>query len=84
MGLTNPNVSSGNAMPLAQLTVLDTATLTLNGASVPILFAGLTPTLVGLYQVDFQVPANAPNGDLPLVLTQTSGLRNSTILPVHN
>jgi uncharacterized protein (TIGR03437 family) len=88
MGLTNQTVPSGTASPSTNLaTLLDTATLTLNGVPIPaanILFAGLTPTLVGLYQIDFQVPANAPNGDLPLVLTQTSGLSNSTILPVHN
>ena len=59
--------------------------ITLNGAPVTnILFAGLTPTLVGLYQVDFQVPANAPNGDLQLVLTQPGGQSNVTILPVHD
>jgi uncharacterized protein (TIGR03437 family) len=86
MGLTNQNVLSGTASPSATLTtVLDTATLTLNGAPVAnIPFAGLTPTQVGLYQIDFQVPANAPNGDLVLVLTQSSGLTNSVILPVHN
>ena len=86
MGLTSPNVASGIASPSTNLPVLlDAPTLTLNGFPVSnVLFAGLTPTLVGLYQVDFQVPANAPNGDLPLVLTQTSGLSNSTILPVHN
>jgi uncharacterized protein (TIGR03437 family) len=85
MGLTNQTVPSGDASPSANLAVpLDTPTLTLNGAPVTnILFAGLAPTLVGLYQVNFQVPANAPNGDLPLVLTQTSG-SSSTILPVHN
>ena len=88
LGLTTPSVASGIASPSTNLPVLlDSATLTLNGVPIPagsVLFAGLTPTLVGLYQVDFQVPANAPNGDLPLVLTQTSGLSNSTILPVHN
>ncbi len=88
LGQTSPNVASGIASPSTNLlALLDAATLTLNGVPVPasnILFAGLTPTLVGLYQVDFQVPANAPNGDLPMVLTQTSGLSNSTILPVHN
>jgi len=86
MGLTTPKVASGIASPSTNLaTPLDMPTLTLNGASVTnILFAGLTPTLVGLYQVDFQVPANVPNGDLPLVLTQTSGLTASAILPVHD
>jgi uncharacterized protein (TIGR03437 family) len=86
MGLTNPGVASGIASPSTNLpALLDAPTLTLAGAPVTnILFSGLTPTLVGLYQIDFQVPANAPNGDLPLVLTQTSGVSNSTILPVHN
>jgi uncharacterized protein (TIGR03437 family) len=86
MGVTSPAVSSGTASPSANLpSLLDAPTLTLNGAPVTnVLFAGLTPTLVGLYQVDFQVPMNAPNGDLPLVLTQTSGVTASTILPVHN
>ncbi len=86
MGLTNQTVPSGSASPSSKLaTVLDGATLTLNGAPVNnILFAGLTPNLVGLYQVNFQVPANAPNGDLQLVLVQTSGVSNSAVLPVHN
>ena len=88
MGLTNPNIASGIASPSTNLAVpLSTPALTLNGVPIPpanIIFAGLTPTLVGLYQVDFTVPLNAPNGDLQLVLTQTSGLTNSTILPVHN
>ncbi len=85
MGLANQTVPSGTASPSASLaTALDTPTLTLNGAPVTnIPFAGLTPTLVGLYQVDFQLPANAPDGDLQLVLTQTSGLSSSTVLPVH-
>lgn len=86
MGLTNQNVASGTASPSTTLAnVLDPPTLTLNGVPVTnILFAGLTPTLVGLYQIDFQVPANAPNGDLVLVLTQSTGLSDSTVLPVHN
>jgi uncharacterized protein (TIGR03437 family) len=84
MGLTSPTVASGVASPSTNLPILlDAPTLTLNGAQVTV-FSALTPTLVGLYQVNFQVPANAPNGDLPLVLTQTSGQTASTILPVHN
>ncbi|MGD1070506.1 MAG: putative Ig domain-containing protein, partial [Bryobacteraceae bacterium] len=86
MGLTDQNVPSGTASPSTTLAhALDTPTLTLNGAPVTnILFAGLTPTAVGLYQMNFQVPANAPNGDLQLVVTQTSGQSDSAILPVYN
>jgi uncharacterized protein (TIGR03437 family) len=31
-------------------------------------FAGLAPGLVGIYQVDFRVPANAPFGIADIVL----------------
>ncbi len=86
MGLTDQTVPSGTASPSASLAhVRDTPTLMLNGAPVTnILFAGLTPTAVGLYQVNFEVPASAPNGDLQLVVTQTSGQSTSAILPVYN
>ena len=86
MGATNQTVPSGTASPSTNLALpLDAPTLTLNGAPVTnIIFAGLTPTEVGLYQVNFQVPSNEPNGDQQLVLTQASGQSNTTILPVHN
>ena len=86
MGSTTNPVASGQPSPgapnLAQPT--DSPKLTLNGTSIPVAFAGLTPTLVGLYQVDFQLPADTPNGDLQLVLTQSGGASNTTVLPVHN
>jgi uncharacterized protein (TIGR03437 family) len=86
MGQTNQDVTTGAASPSTNLAVpLDVPAITV--ADVPvtnILFAGLTPTLVGLYQVDFQVPATVPNGDQPLVLTQKDGSANTTVLPVHN
>ena len=47
-------------------------------------FSGLTPTVVGLYQIDFQVPADAANGDLTLVVSQTGFTEPPVILPVHN
>ncbi|HVW08687.1 MAG TPA: IPT/TIG domain-containing protein, partial [Bryobacteraceae bacterium] len=86
MGLTNQNVASGAGSPSTDLaTPLDTPAVTLGDIPVSdILFAGLTPTLVGLYQVDFRVPANAPNGDLTLVLTQPNGQSNTTVMAVHN
>jgi uncharacterized protein (TIGR03437 family) len=83
MGLTGQTVSSGTASPAAN--ALDTPTLTLNGAPVTnIIYAGLTPTLVGLYQMNFQVPTSAPNGNLQLVVTQASGVSASAILPVSD
>ena len=46
--------------------------------------AGLTPGLVGLYQVNFQVPDNTPDGILPLVITQSGVKSNPTVLPVKH
>ncbi len=72
-----PSPTSPLAHPVAQLT------LTLDGAPVPTAFVGMTPTLVGLYQVNFQVPATAPNGDLTLSVAQGGLQSNTAILPVH-
>ncbi|HWE50023.1 MAG TPA: IPT/TIG domain-containing protein, partial [Bryobacteraceae bacterium] len=46
--------------------------VTVGGIDAPVVFAGLTPTLVGLYQVDAQVPDGAPAGDaIPVTIAIT-------------
>jgi len=85
LGLTDTNVADGAASPSSPLAhPLVTPVLTLNGSNVPIAFVGLTPGFVGLYQINFQIPANAPNGNLELVVSQTGAVSNATTLPVHN
>jgi hypothetical protein len=37
-----------------------------------------------LYQIDLQVPANAPNGDLTMVVNEAGFQGIPVILPVHN
>jgi len=85
LGTTNDTVADGASSPSSPLgQPLVAPTLTLNGTSIPIYFSGLTPGYVGLYQMNFQVPATTPNGDAQLVVTQGGMQSNSTILPVHN
>ena len=55
--------------------------LTINGAPSPILFSGLTPGLVGLFQMDFQVPTGLPAGNITIVVTQNGQASNQTVLP---
>jgi uncharacterized protein (TIGR03437 family) len=43
-------------------------TLTLGGAAAQVLYAGLTPTFAGLYQVNFTVPSGLSAGNQPLAL----------------
>jgi uncharacterized protein (TIGR03437 family) len=57
--------------------------VTLGGNPVPVLFAGLTPQSVGLYQIDIQVPNVAVEGNLTLTVSQGGVASNTTILPVR-
>jgi uncharacterized protein (TIGR03437 family) len=84
LGATDNPVGTGqpaSANPLSH--ALAPVTLTLNGTVLPTEFAGLTPTAVGLSQVDFQVPVGTPSGTLPLVVSQSGVVSNSTLLPVR-
>jgi uncharacterized protein (TIGR03437 family) len=85
LGATDTVVATGAAAPSSPLIhPLISPTLTLDGSSVPIAFVGLVPGYVGLYQIDVQIPANAPNGDLLLSVGQPGAVAsNVTILPVQ-
>jgi uncharacterized protein (TIGR03437 family) len=95
LGSTNPPVITGTASPSGLLATTSNQTVvTVNGVNASVLFAGLTPTLAGLYQINLQVPAGVPNGDLQLVVYVVAtfsngdpplalGSSNVTILPVQ-
>ena len=71
MGVTDAQVPDGAASPSSPLANVSAApSVTLNAEPVKVAFAGLTPGLVGLYQINFQVPADASAGDLVLQVTQ--------------
>ena len=85
LGLTDNILADGaQTPPSPALTPLIAPTLTLNGVSIPIYFSGLTPGYAGLYQMNFQIPLNTPNGDIQLVVSQGGSASNRAILPVHN
>jgi len=84
MGATTVPVASGAPAPSSPLAqTVDAPLITLNSEPVSFTFSGLTPGLAGLYQIDLQVPADAPNGDLSLVVSQPGFQGTSVILPVH-
>jgi uncharacterized protein (TIGR03437 family) len=85
LGDTDIPVPSGQASPTSPLAnVLDVPTLTLNGTQVPLLFAGLTPGLVGLYQINIQVPVGLPDGTYNIAVSQDGVESNTTLLPVQS
>ena len=55
------------AQPLAMTNV--TPSVSIGGSAAQVIFSGLTPQNVGLYQVNVIVPNDAPTGNQPLLIT---------------
>jgi uncharacterized protein (TIGR03437 family) len=74
LGAVDPPGATGDAAPVAPLsTVTDRVSVYWAGSVLPapppplgpeVLFAGLAPGMVGIYQVDIRLPANAPLAEL--------------------
>ncbi len=86
LGPSNPPVATGAVapsppMPLAQVTVAPVVTV--GGANAQVVYAGLSPGSVGLYQIDVVVPASAGTGNLPLGVMQGGVASNTVTVPVQ-
>ena len=86
-GQTNPAVADGmtpdpstpvSQLPKPQLPV----TLTVGGQPASIMFVGIPSGLVGVTQINYQVPANAPLGVQPVVVTVGSAASPAANLTV--
>jgi uncharacterized protein (TIGR03437 family) len=85
MGATSPAVVSGTVSPSSPLAqVPGGAQVTVAGQNANVGFAGLTPTFVGLYQVNFTVPLGVQPGMLDVIITQGGISSNTTQLLVGN
>lgn len=83
MGATDTSVATGAAAPSGPLANVSTpAKVLVDGQQANIIFAGLTPQAVGLYQINFTVPAGVHAGDVTLEISQGSTAANKTLLPV--
>jgi uncharacterized protein (TIGR03437 family) len=82
MGQTSPPMVSGMAAPADPLSnTVTAASVTLGGVPLNVLYSGLVPGEVGVYQVNASVPSGVPQGmDIPLVVAQAG---SSTALSVR-
>jgi minor extracellular serine protease Vpr len=70
LGAVSNQPASGEPSPAQPLaSTRATPVVTIGGSTAPLIFSGLTPGSVGLYQVNVTVPSGAPAGNQPLVIT---------------
>jgi uncharacterized protein (TIGR03437 family) len=86
LGAVSPAIPAGQAGgdngqygPLNQLPAR-AVTVAFGGKQVAILFAGLAPGWVGLYQINFQVPADMLRGFFALVVSTKDGISQAGVL----
>ena len=85
LGAVDTPVASGSVSPSSPLAhPVIAPVVTWNGSPIPTAFAGLTPGSIGLYQINFQVPAVVVDGLAQIVITQGSAASNQGLLPVQN
>jgi uncharacterized protein (TIGR03437 family) len=81
--VTNPPPDGTAALtnPLSQ--TVTTPSVSIGGASATVLYSGLAPFAVGLYQVNAVVPSSAPSGDaVPVIVTVDTVASNPVTVAV--
>jgi uncharacterized protein (TIGR03437 family) len=78
--VTNPP-ASGEASGNSQTTALPSVTIGNRPAQV--LFSGMTPGAIGLYQINLTIAADTPVGDQPIVVTIGGVSSKASVLPVQ-
>jgi len=85
LGAVSNQPANGAAAASSPSSITPTApTVTIGGMPAPVTFSGLAPSFVGLYQVNVQVPDNAPPGSaVPVVLTISGATSNTVTIAVQ-
>ncbi|MGA3020064.1 MAG: beta-propeller fold lactonase family protein [Bryobacteraceae bacterium] len=79
LGPVTNQPSTGAAPSPGVLSETITPTVTIGDVPATVLFSGLAPTYVGLYQINAQVPATAPSGDTVPLLVSIGGATANTV-----
>src|SRR5579871_633079 len=76
-------LTSGAPAPNGLSPVTGDATVTVGGQQAVIKYIGLTPGAIGLYQVNFIVPA-LPKGTYPVIITIAGTASNNPVMTISN
>lgn len=84
LGPLSLNLPDGARAPFDPLAyTVDPVNVVVNGESCEVLFSGLAPGFVGLYQVNFRVPGDVPPGDLDIEIQTPYANSRPATLPVE-
>ena len=84
LGPVDQAISDGFGAPSNPLArTLDPFRVVLAGEDVPVLFSGLAPGFVGLYQLNIRLPDDLPAGDLPLQVLSDFANSQKVLLSVQ-
>lgn len=84
LGPVNNTPPSGEPTPADPLPLLAaTVEVTIGGRPARVLFSGMTPQAIGLYQLNVEVPADTPSGIQPVQITVNGITAKPTAIPVQ-
>src|SRR4051812_29280412 len=79
LGPVNSTPATGYAATDGGSTTVNPVTVLIDGASVPASFAGLAPGLVGVYQVNAQIPPDATAGNAVPLAVSVGGVTSNPV-----
>jgi uncharacterized protein (TIGR03437 family) len=79
LGAVTNQPASGALAPFAPLAETATPVVTIGGSSAEVLYSGLAPGAVGLYQLDAQIPAGIVTGPAVPVVVSSGGVTSNTV-----
>jgi minor extracellular serine protease Vpr len=84
LGPVTPAVASGEAASASVLSRTNVAPqVTVGGRPATVLFSGLAPGFVGLYQVNILIPEDAPQGSQPVVISANGISSKPVVVPIN-
>ena len=78
-----PAVATGDAGPAPPSAMTLSASATLDGAPCRITFAGYAPQLIGVYQINLEIPPVSGRGNAPLTIEVGGGKSNMVAVAVE-